>query len=199
MSRPRKVSDDDVFAAAYHLMQRVGPADLTLDAIARQAGVTASALVQRFGSKRQLQIALAQGAADWAPAFIDDLRAQHRSPVAALRAYAECMAGMAETPAAFLRNLAYLQEDLSDPELRARLAKQGDATRRELESLLRAAIEAKELVARTKPKALARTIEAVLAGSMMTWAFYREGAASAWMRKDLDRVLSPYLAPRGKR
>src|SRR5512132_3704531 len=117
-------------------MQRVGPADLTLDAIARQAGVTASALVQRFGSKRQLQIALAQGAADWAPAFIGNLRTQHRSPIAALRAYAECMAGMAETPAAYLRNLAYLQEDLSDPELRARLAQQGEATRRELESLL---------------------------------------------------------------
>jgi AcrR family transcriptional regulator len=197
--RPRKVSDDDVFAAAYHLMQRVGPADLTLDAIARQAGVTASALVQRFGSKRQLQIALAEGAADWAPAFIDRLRTQYRSPLAALRAYAECMAGMAETPAAFLRSLAYLQEDLSDPELRARLARQGEATQRELESLLRAAVDAKELVASTKPKTLVRTIEAVLTGSMMTWAFYRQGTASAWMRKDLDRVLSPYLMPRTKR
>src|SRR5262245_24467841 len=40
LPRPRKVSDDDVFAAAYRVMQRVGPADLTLDAIAREAGVT---------------------------------------------------------------------------------------------------------------------------------------------------------------
>src|SRR5262245_15782401 len=44
LPRPRKVSDDDVFAAAYRVMQRVGPADLTLDAIAREAGVTAGAL-----------------------------------------------------------------------------------------------------------------------------------------------------------
>src|SRR4029079_17596689 len=77
--RPRKVTDDDVFAAAYRVMQRVGPADLTLEAIAREAGVTAGALVQRFGSKRQLQVALAEGAARAAPSFIGQLREQHRS------------------------------------------------------------------------------------------------------------------------
>src|SRR5215475_9967006 len=81
--RPRKASDDDVFAAAYRVMQRVGPADFTLDAIAREAGVTAAALVQRFGSKKKLQVRLAEGAANWAPAFIEQLRAQHKSPLAA--------------------------------------------------------------------------------------------------------------------
>jgi AcrR family transcriptional regulator len=185
-----------VFAAAYRVMQRVGPADLTLDAIAREAGVTAGALVQRFGSKKRLQLALAEGAANWAPAFIEQLRAKHKSPLAALRAYAEAMSGLAVTPAAYVRNLAYLLEDLSDPDLRAQLAQQGRSTRSELVSILEAAGDAGELSTAARPKVLARVIEAILSGSMMTWAFYREGAADAWIRKDLEAVLSPYLTTR---
>ena len=56
--RPRKVSDEAVFAAAYRAMNRLGPGELTLAEIANEAGVTAGALVQRFGSKRALLLAL---------------------------------------------------------------------------------------------------------------------------------------------
>src|SRR5262245_53051359 len=49
--RPRKVSDEELFAATHAMMARVGPGQLTLAAIAREAGVTAAVLVQRFGSK----------------------------------------------------------------------------------------------------------------------------------------------------
>jgi AcrR family transcriptional regulator len=48
--RPRKVSDENVLAAMQRVMSRVGPADLTLDALAREAGDPAGALVHRFGS-----------------------------------------------------------------------------------------------------------------------------------------------------
>lgn len=191
--RPRKVSDDDVYAAAYRVMQRVGPADFTLDAIARESGVTAGALVQRFGSKKQLQLALAEGAASWAPAFIAQLREEHTSPLAALRAYADCMAGLAETPAAYVRNLAYLLEDLSDPDLRAILARQGTSTRDQLLAVIRDGIAARELSKDVDAATLARTVEAVLSGSMMTWAFYREGSAGEWIRRDLEAALAPYL------
>jgi hypothetical protein len=40
---------------------------------------------------------------------------------------------------------------------------------------------------------LARTVEAVVNGSMLSWAFYQEGAARKWMRHDLDAVLKPYI------
>lgn len=55
--RRRKAEDADVFAAMARVMKRVGPAELTLGAIAAAAGVTAGALVQRFGSKRELMLA----------------------------------------------------------------------------------------------------------------------------------------------
>jgi len=103
------------------------------------------------------------------------------------------MAGIAASPAALVRNLAYLEIDLTDPDFRKYLAKQAQATRVGLRRLVEAATAAGELVPNVKPAQLARTIEAVLSGSKLTWAFYCEGAAAQWMRADLEAVLKPYL------
>ncbi len=190
--RPQKASDEQLLAAAYRVMQRVAPADLTLAAIAEEAGVTAGLLVQRFGSKRGLLIKLADGAAESSRGFLDGIRAAHASPLAALRAYVDCMAELASSPAAFVRNLAYLQDDLRDPALRTRLAKQARLTRAGLQSIIEDAVAARELTPATNAKTFARTIEAIISGSMMTWAFYRRGTALTWMREDLEAVLTPY-------
>ena len=194
--RPRKVSDEEVFAAAHRAMTRLGPGELTLAEIAAEAGVTAGALSQRFGSKRGLLLALAEGAAAAAEDVIRELRAAHRSPLAAVRAYAECMAYLAQSPAALARNLAYLQIDLADPEFRAHLAVQARATRAGLQELLEGAVAAGELVRGTDVRMLARTVEVVLNGSLLTWAFYHDGTAVRWLRANVDAVLAPYLATR---
>ena len=190
--RPRKASDEDLLAAAYRVMRRVAPSELTLAAIAKEAGVTAGLLVQRFGSKRGLLIQLADGAAESSTGFLDGIRAAHSSPLSALRAYVDCMAELASSPAVFVRNLAYLQDDLTDPMLRKRLEKQARLTRAGLQSIIEDAVAARELTAATNAKSLARTIEAIISGSMMTWAFYRRGTAVSWMREDLEAVLTPY-------
>jgi AcrR family transcriptional regulator len=192
--RPRKVSDDQVFAAAQRAAMRLAPSELTLAAIAAEAGVTAGALAQRFGSKRALLLALAASTASEAGRVIRDLRATHRSPLAAVRAYADCMAELAASPAALARNLAYLQIDLADPDFRALLAVHARATRTGLEELLAAAVNADELRRGTHVRALARTVEAVLSGSLLTWAFTHEGLAAHWLRADLDAVLAPHCA-----
>lgn len=191
--RPRKASDDDIFNAAYTVMQRVGPGDLTLADIAAEAGVTAGALVQRFGSKRDLMLKLSERFAGGSEEMFAQLRASHRSPLAAIRAYADCMAGMAATPAALIRNLSYLQMDLADDDLRKNLAVSARSTREELSKLVRDAITEKELAPSTNARQLARTIEAVIGGSMLVWAYYQEGTAAKWIRDDLNAVLRPYL------
>jgi AcrR family transcriptional regulator len=193
------VSDEEVFAAVQRAMTRLGPGELTLAEIAAEAGVTAGALAQRFGSKRQLLLALAEGAAASAGDFIRDLAAAHRSPLAAVRAYAECLADLARSPAALARNLAYLQIDLADADFRAHLTVQARATRAGLEELLHAAVAAGELVRSTDVRALARTVEVALNGSLVTWAFYSEGGAARWLRDNVDSVLAPYLARRRRR
>lgn len=191
--RPRKVTDDDLFMATYAAMSKLGPNELTLAAIAKEAGVTAAVLVQRFGSKRDLMLILAERYADGAGEMMASFAERHRSPLAALRDYAECMAGMASSPAALARNFAYLQIDLTDPDFRVHLAKGARATRDWFGRQLRSAVDAGELDGGVDPARLARTIEAVVGGSLLSWAFYQDGSAAHWVRADLDAVLAPYL------
>src|SRR5215472_10938677 len=158
--RQRKVTDDEVFLATQRAMTRRGPHELTLADIAAEAGVTPGLLVQRFGSKRELLLALSERFVRSAPAVFARLKAAHPEPLAALRAYAACMADLASTPDALSRNLAYLQIDLTDEAFRAHLLANARATRGEMESLLRAAMAAGELRKDVDPRRLARTIEA---------------------------------------
>lgn len=197
--RPRKVSDDDVFMATQRAMSRLAPGELTLAEIAAEAGVTAGALVQRFGSKRELMVSLSERFSGGTKEMFGALRAANPSPLAALRAYGDCISGLATSPEALARNLSYLQIDLTDPALRKHLVAQARASRAELRSIIKDAIAAGELSRDTDPTRLARTVEAVLGGSMMSWAYYEEGTAKQWMRDDLEAVLAPYLKTKKKR
>src|SRR6185503_19104619 len=104
--RRRKAEDADVFAALVRVMLRRGPAELTLRAIAAEAGITAGALVQRFGSKRALLHAHARYAAATGDVGLP-LDARATSPLQAVRAATAVHAALAESPRAALRNLAY--------------------------------------------------------------------------------------------
>lgn len=192
--RRRKVTDEDVFAAAQRAMSRRGPHELRLADIAAEAGVTPGLLVQRFGSKRNLLVALSARFAGSAGPIFAELRAAHRGPLVTLRAYAACMADLAPTPEALLRNLAYLQRDLADDVLRRDLVRNARASRRQIESLLESAIAAGELRRGTEARRLARLVETVIGGSLMTWATYRAGRAADWILRDLDAVLAPHVA-----
>jgi len=195
--RRRKAEDVDVFAALVRVMLRRGPAELTLRAIAAEAGVTAGALVQRFGSKQALLHAHARHAAATGDiGLTTSARATPASPLQAIRAAAAIHAGLAESPRAALRNLAYLQNDLADPVLRRHLLRLKRAARARYEQLLADAVRAGELRRGTDVRMLARMIEVTLDGSFLAWTLYREGAAAARLRDDLDAVLKPYLAGR---
>jgi AcrR family transcriptional regulator len=198
-SRP-KVTDHEIFSAAQRAMTRRGPHELTLADIAREAGVSAGRLVQRFGSKRGLLLTLAGRFAGSARIMFNGLRSAHPPPLDALRAYAACMAGLAATPAALSRNLAWLQIDLTDPDFRAHLVANARATRRQIEALLRSAVQEGALKPDVDTRRLARTVETAIGGSLMSWACYQEGSAATWIQRDLEAVLEPHLAPpRGSR
>jgi AcrR family transcriptional regulator len=65
--------------------------------LAEEAGVSAAALVQRFGSKRALLLATAADAGGGSHYIFAGLRAQHHSPVAPLLGMGECMTMMGST------------------------------------------------------------------------------------------------------
>src|SRR5690349_10967184 len=115
-TRRKKVPDSAVFDALVRVMMRAGPEELTLTAIADEAGLTAGALVQRFGSKRDLMLAHARFAAATGDIGLAP-PARARSALDALRRSVDPFAQLASSPAAALRNLAYLQRDLADPVL----------------------------------------------------------------------------------
>ena len=192
--RRPKVTDEEVFAAAGRVMSRVGPAQLMLADIAAEAGVTAGALVQRFGSKRELLLALTARAAQSTRAFFAGLRGAHGSPLATLFAYSDCFAAMGASPGALAHNLGYLQLDLTDPDFHRHTLAQARATSNALRRLLDDAVAAAELDPTVDTRMLARTVQVTLSGSLMTWAFYRNGPAARWVRDDLDAVLAPHLA-----
>ena len=58
MARPRGIADEQLLAAAQELLYEVGPVAFTLEKAASRAGVSAATLIKRFGSKRQLLLAL---------------------------------------------------------------------------------------------------------------------------------------------
>jgi AcrR family transcriptional regulator len=195
--RRRKAEDADVFAALVRVMERVGPAELTLRAIAEEAGITAGALVQRFGSKRALMLAHARHAAATLDiGFGVQIGAGAGSPLDDIRAELTVYARLAETPRAAIRNLAYLQNDLADPILRRHLLRLKRATRARHERLLADAVAAGELRAGTNIRSLARMIEVTLTGSFLAWTLYREGSAANWLREDLETALRPHLPDR---
>ncbi len=197
--RPRKASDTEVFDALVRVMLRTGPDGLTLAAVASEAGITAGALVQRFGSKRGLVLAHARHAAATGDIGLDAPVPRARSPLATLRASTDTYAQLATTPAAALRNLAWLQRDLADPALRRNVQRMSRAARAHYETLVEAAVAAGELRAGTDAAALARLVEITLRGSFLSWALYREGPAARWLRTDLDALLAPHLAVRAVR
>lgn len=189
--RPRQTSDEEILAATARVMQRRRPAELTLAHVAKEAGVVPATLVQRFGTKRGLLLAAARTAPGGVPQQFAAARTKYRSPLKALvELFVECT-GFAATPQAMANGLAYLQNDITDPEFRAITLAQFRAIREETRKLLDEAVAARELL-ECDTKQLARLIQQTYGGSMLDWAVYREGSLASWVRRDLEALLAPY-------
>ena len=189
--RPRATSDADILGATARIVSRVGP-HLTLADVAKEAGVSPATLVQRCGSKRGLLLACAATAPASLPGEFARIRAAHRSPLAAVRGVADCMAAMIETPEAFANSLAFLQMDLVDADFQRHAAAHSRRMAGELTRLLDEAVSAGEL-RKTNTRLLARAIQAVISGALLQWAIDRDGTVIERLREDLDTVLRPRI------
>ncbi len=189
--RPRTVTDAHILAAAQRAMSSLGPARLTLAAVAKEAGLSAATLVQRFGSKRGLMLALWADALNGVQACFDMLRDAHASPLAVALAAATEMARHTSSPDEMANHLAFLQIDLSDPEFRKYMLDLSRQIEAGYRALLDEAITAGELV-RCDTTRLARAISATSGGSLIGWAVFRRGTAEAWVRHDLETLIAPY-------
>jgi AcrR family transcriptional regulator len=189
--RPRQASDEDILKAAFRAIARLGPSRLTLADVAEEAGVSAAALVQRFGSKRALLLAAAADAGGGSRYIFAGLRVQHRSPVAALLGMAKCMTLMGSTRDAVANTLAFLQLDLTDPDFRRHALAGSRGMHRGLRALVKEAVEAREIVP-CDANRLAWALQATIDGSLRSWAIHGKGTLAGWLGRDLKTVLAPY-------
>jgi AcrR family transcriptional regulator len=189
--RPRLKSDSEILAGVARAIERLGPVRLTLADVGKEVGMAPATLLQRFGSKRGLLLAVARTSASSVREEFARIRAQHHSPLRALQVVATCMAQMARSPESLANNLAFLEIDLADPEFHRLALRQARQFRSEMRELLEEAIRAGEL--RKFPTApLANAVQGILGGSLLNWAIHREGKAEAWIAADLETLLRPY-------
>jgi AcrR family transcriptional regulator len=189
--RPRQASDQELLRAAFRAIQRLGPTRLTLADVAQEAGISAAALVQRFGSKRALLLAAAADAATGEAYIFPALRARHRSPITALLGLADCMTLLGSTPEAVANTLAFLRIDLTDADFRRHALASSTGMQAGIQSLIRDAIRCGELI-RCDPKRLASALHATLNGSLLGWTIQGRGPLARWIRRDLEVLLAPY-------
>jgi len=191
--RTRLKPDSDILASAVRVIERLGPSRFTLADVGREAGVAPATLLQRFGSKRGLLLAIASQGASGVHEEFRHIRTESRSPLRGVEAVARCMAQMAKTPEALANHLAFLEIDLADPDFHRLALAHARQFNAELRMLLEDAVRAGEL--RRCPVArLARAVQSLMGGSLLNWAIYREGKADAWIAADLGILLKPYQA-----
>lgn len=193
--RPRQASDEDMLKATFRTITRLGAARLTLADVAREAGVSAPAVIQRFGSKRALLLAAAADAATGSDYIFPALRARHRSPVAALLGLAECMTLMGSTPQDVANTLTFVRHDLTDGDFHRHAAAGSQRMHEGLTSLVSDATRAGEL-RRCHARRLAWALLATINGSLLNWTVHRQGTLAAWIRRDIKTLLDGYAVNR---
>jgi AcrR family transcriptional regulator len=187
--RPRTVDDDTVLAATAELIGRLGPAKLSLARVAEETGLAPATLVQRFGSKRALLLALAKrGTATW-----QELDRAHdaESAIDAIVTALTNVASHVRTPEAMANNIAFLQIDLTDPEFHALALHGAQQMRERLESALDAAVARGEIAA-TDTGQLADLTQTVYNGALISWAIDRDGSVEDYLAGRLRALFARY-------
>jgi len=191
--RARTVSDATILVATARMISRVGPARLTLANVGEEVGLAPATLLQRFGSKRGLLIALVQQALESVDDSFTSVRASRQSALDAAIAAAGTMAEHVRTPEELANNLAFFQIDLSDAEFHRLALEHSRRVRAGYQALLQEAITVGELI-ECDAGALASALQAVAAGSLLNWAIHRDGPVADWVRADIETLITPYRA-----
>jgi AcrR family transcriptional regulator len=191
IGRPRTVSDAEILDAAARAIAQRGPGRLTLAHVAAEVGLVPATLLQRFGSKRGLLLAVAGRGAEAVGAIFAAARAAHPAPLAALHAALTDLVAGIDSPAILANHLAFLQLDLTDPDLRTNAVRHSREMRHEIRHLLEAAIAAGDLVAADGER-LAQAVQTTYNGALLTWAIDGRGDLADWLRLEIDFLLAPY-------
>ena len=195
--RPRTVSDEDILAAAARAVGEVGPERLTLADVGRRVGLSPATLLQRFGSRRGLLLALATHDVDAVPRRI---RAAGEAADDVLEALVTALSGVAEaisSPAEFGNHLAFLLTDLSDPEFQAVARRFSERLTAAIADVLDAAAARGEMARGEDTAGLAELLFVVYNGALVSWGLTPRGKPADAVRRHLRAVLDGRRTARG--
>jgi AcrR family transcriptional regulator len=192
MARPRGIADEQLLAAAQELLYEVGPAAFTLEKAASRAGVSAATLIKRFGSKRQLLLALnRRWVASIAPGVAAATEGQ-RTALGRLRAAALWGFEDLDSPANAITQLAALALDFQDEQMRELLVAGWREMEGHLTRLAREAIAAGELSGHPPAEQVARILRAAADGASVEWSVAPAGSLMARLEADIDAILASW-------
>jgi AcrR family transcriptional regulator len=190
--RPRTISDDAIYAAAFGVLASHGSRGLTLSRVAVELGVTPAAIRQRFGSKRGLLLEMAGRRASGVEATFLAARAAHGSKLDALEAALLARTEGLDDPDRLANAMSAYTDNARDPELRALF--QGELTEVErcVGELLREAAEAGEISGPVTPQ-LVTVVFAAFEGALTVWSIAPRGSVGERVREALAVLLAPHL------
>ena len=198
MSRQRTQADSEIVAATIRVISRIGPARFTLADVAAECGLVPATLLQRFGSKRGLLLAVAGQSAAMVDVCFKEVRSRAASPLGAIYAALDEMTRHAHTPEEMANNLAFLEIDLTDPDFHRLALRSSKAIIAGYRRLINEAIAARQIISCDAAR-LARSIQALANGSMLEWAIHRDGPLNEWLRTDVETLLEPLRVGKQKR
>jgi AcrR family transcriptional regulator len=182
MPRPKTLPDHEVLAAAHRLMHAHGPDALTFARLAKACGLSASTLVQRFGSKAGLVQNTLLHAWDRLDAKTAGLAAAvPKTPGGAIEFLVALSRDYGEIEA-YAEGLLVLREDLRDPALRARGAAWKEALSGALESCFAEVSHA--------PQGIGLLMASQWQGSLLWWSFDPQGDVKSFVKDSLNRFVS---------
>jgi AcrR family transcriptional regulator len=182
MSRPRKISDEDVVEAVAAMLSREGPAGLTFASASAVTGLSPATLVQRYGNREALLRAALLWMWDQLDLTMAGADATH--PVDAEGAIAllvRLSAGYGAGDDA-AQGLLLLREDFRDPLLRARGVAWNQALTQALGRRLSDDPEQQVL--------LGRLMASQWQGAVLWWGFSRQGTLRSVLRRELREWLT---------
>lgn len=198
LGRPRTFDDEAVFNATARAVRAHGYARLTLAVVARELGVTAPALVERFGSKHQLLQSYLRWSGERVRERFDQIRAGFDSPLAALVARFtlprdERIDEVGNASEYVNITLFYLSAS-SDPLLKDAAEERSKIYHEEIVALLDDAVAAGELVP-CDTERLARTMLATLSGVALQWAGGKGPELEDRIVQGIEDLIAHYRVP----
>jgi len=191
------MQDDELLRAARRVLSRVGPAGVTVEKVAQETGLAKATLLQRFGSKRGLMLALAQQGTTMLRQRFAEVLKQEGSPLARLIDLFSTRAGIIAKPEQLSGQLMFLPTALGDKDFRKLAVEQARLSIAGAEKLIVAAAVAGELSCED-PHELALLIHVTYNGALLTWVVLQKGKVQDSTRASVEAVLRPYRVRRGR-